>query len=77
MTENPVSGREPEIMGDPEPEGQATDVMGGHQSGGDIMGGRRPEQRTDLLSGAPPGDQIAERPEPDAQRTDLMGDGQD
>jgi hypothetical protein len=52
MTNYPVSGGEPEIMGGPEPGEQAADLMGGAGPGGDIMGKPDPdEQRTDLMGG--------------------------
>ena len=52
MTESPA-GEDPDVMGGPEPDEQATDLMGGAQAGTDVMGGPEPdEQATDLMGGS-------------------------
>jgi hypothetical protein len=46
-----------DILGGPEPDEQATDVLGGHEAGGpdDELGGPEPdEQATDTLGGPDP-----------------------
>ena len=52
MTEQSVPGRDPGVLGGPEPDEQGTDLLGGSEPGGDVLGGAEPdEQGTDLLGG--------------------------
>jgi hypothetical protein len=53
---DPDGRRERGVMGDPEPDEQRTDVMGGAEPGEhEVMGEPEPdEQRTDLMGGAEP-----------------------
>jgi hypothetical protein len=45
MTERPASRNEPDVMGGPEPDEEATDVLGGGDPGGhaDVMDSPEPE----------------------------------
>jgi hypothetical protein len=57
MTGSQAPGQNPNIMGDPEPCEEVTDVMGGPGPGGDVMSGpASPEEGSDVMGEAGPGE---------------------
>jgi len=61
MTNNPLSGQNPGVLGGRDPDEEGTDELGGPERESDELGG--PEAASDELGG----------PDPGAEGTDLMG----
>jgi hypothetical protein len=50
MTNDPLSGQNPGVLGSPDPDEEGTDLLGGREAGGeDLLGG--PEAESDELGG--------------------------
>jgi hypothetical protein len=67
MTNNPDAG----VLGDPEPDEEGTDLLGGPEPGDDVLGGAEPGD--DVLGGAEPQSDEFGGSEPDEAGTDLLG----
>lgn len=65
---------EPDVFGGPEPDEEATDLLGGHDAAGvDELGGPEPdEQGTDVLGGSDLSPEEDELGGPEAGGTDVL-----